>query len=322
MPEQLQTDYGPGAVGVVVVTYHPTGDYARRLQQMAAQGAVMVVVDNGSTPEKRDALARLCREQRWVFIPNATNLGIAAALNQGMREVEAHGLGWALSFDQDSEPAAGFSEALLTSCGQQPRPAAIAMVGVSHSDLSTGVRQRILRPNPRCRLFFQKVSVAETDLASVTMVITSGCLTRVTAWRQLGGFDEALFIDFVDTDFCLRARAAGWLIVVSARAQLAHALGERAFRRFLGVQFHPTNHNALRRYYIARNRLRLVVRHGWRAPHWLLFELCATGLNLVRIVTVEAGRRRKLLGEAWGTCHGLVGRCGPAPSVVIERLTR
>jgi len=38
----------------------------------------------------------------------------------------------------------------------------------------------------------------------VTMLVTSGSMIELATWQALGGFDEGLFIDYIDTDYCLR----------------------------------------------------------------------------------------------------------------------
>jgi GT2 family glycosyltransferase len=53
--------------------------------------------------------------------------------------------------------------------------------------------------------------------------VTAACLmTRKAVFEQVGGFDEALPVDFNDVDFCLRLRAAGYRIVFTPYAELTH----------------------------------------------------------------------------------------------------
>ena len=46
----------------------------------------------------------------------------------------------------------------------------------------------------------------------------------VSAIQIIGAFDESLFIDRVDTDFCLRARRKG-MVIIQSPAVLFHSLG-------------------------------------------------------------------------------------------------
>jgi GT2 family glycosyltransferase len=53
--------------------------------------------------------------------------------------------------------------------------------------------------------------------------VTGACMaTRRAVFEQLGGFDEALGLDFNDVDYCLRARRRGLHVIVEADAELVH----------------------------------------------------------------------------------------------------
>ena len=97
-----------------------------------------------------------------------------------------------------------------------------------------------MRQHPRVNWWFQKVEIENLDLPSVTMVITSGSLLRIEAWDDCGRFDEALFIDYVDTDFCLKCLARGWQIAVSAGGRMTHQLGSRERRRIVVTEADAT----------------------------------------------------------------------------------
>jgi rhamnosyltransferase len=297
-------------IGVVVVTYHPAGDVESRLEKMAAQGDSMVVVDNGSA-ESYGGLKEICDRHAWDLIVNPANLGLGAALNQGVRRIAGRGRRWVLLFDQDSEPASDMSERLIETLQRHSTPERVAIVGPVFRDPITGRGHRVLRQHPHWPWFFQKVSNPVDDLPSVTMVITSGSLLRVDDFDKIGPFDETLFVDYVDTDFCLRCRAAGRLIAVSAGGRLDHQLGHREQRKFLGLACYPTNHPPLRHYYIARNRVLMLRRHGLRFPHWMFFDLAASGLWLFRVLAFEPAKGTKLKAMTLGTWDGLRGTSGP-----------
>lgn len=307
-------------IGVVVVTYRPVGDFESRLKRMRAQGGALVIVDNASDTIDRSRLEGVAREEGWVFIGNDENVGLAAALNLGVCEAFAQGFEWVLLFDQDSEPAEDLSEQLLATWRGQPRPESVAVVGANFSDAATGRAHRFLRQHPRSRWFFAKTPVAAEDRA-VTMVITSGSLIYKPAFATAGPFEESLFIDFVDTDFCLRCRAAGWEVIASAAARMQHALGNRSQRRWLGVIIEPTNHSPLRHYYIARNRVPMMKRHAKRWPHWFFFECAAAVLWFVRVIAVEEKKRQKLtamLLGTWDGFRGVTGKCSARRARQLE----
>lgn len=300
----------PSLIGAAVVTFFPDAHIANRLELIRRQVDRMVVVDNGSASETQALLRSWAEQSGSTLITNASNLGLATALNQGLGCCARMGCEWSMTFDQDSTPGEGMVRAqLLTIASMSPRR--IAAVGAHTFDERVGGdEERWLQPRIGG---FRLVGCAAGDLADVSFVITSGTLTRLRAWRELGGFDEGLFIDYIDHDFCLRARAAGWQIVVSSGARLAHNLGAKRQVNVMGREMRPTFHNATRHYYMARNRILMWRRYAWRYPHWWLFDACFGGLNTVRVMLAEDRRLEKMKAMLHGTWDGFCGRVGPMP---------
>ena len=75
------------------------------------------------------------------------------------------------------------------------------------------------------------------------MAIASGSLVKAEVFGVTGFFDEAMFIDYVDTDFCLRLQKNGFKILSVASVLLEHELGQRQTRNLLGLKdFLPRPH--------------------------------------------------------------------------------
>ncbi len=293
----------------VVVAYHPSGDAVENLRAMVRECGSVVVVDNGSTEE---ALAPLAGVAGATILRLGANLGIATALNRGAEWARARGFGWCVAFDQDSRPVPGMIAAMWETHRRYPQAAIVAPT----------IREAHANPAGYCWVIphswikggFRRVRCAGADLDGVTMAISSGTLFELETWSKLGGFDEALFIDYVDVDYCLRVLRAGRRIVVSAGAVLDHRLGNRWRVRFLGREIRPMGHAAFRHYYIARNRCRLWKRHALAVQHWALFDLCFAGYNTLRVLGFEPDKMRKLRAMIVGTWDGLRGRSGPCPA--------
>jgi rhamnosyltransferase len=292
----------------VVVTYHPEADVEQTYASIVAECGRTIIVDNDSGAETCQWLGALPGVE-LISLPE--NRGVAQALNVGFARAAELGFAWVMTFDQDSFPQPGLAAALWKSHLSEPHA---AVVGPRIVESALRKREyRWLRPHPWCRWWFQRAPCRGADLTDVSMVVTSGSLIELVCWRGLGGFDERLFIDYVDTDFCLRCRAAGRLIAVSAAARLDHQLGRREQRKFLGLAFYPTNHPPTRHYYIARNRVLMLRRHGLQFPHWMFFDLAAAGLWLFRVLAFEQAKGTKLKAMLRGTWDGLRGQGGPCP---------
>jgi rhamnosyltransferase len=77
-------------VCAVVITFFPDSGFPERLEKIAAQVSWVIVVDNGTTGKSEVNLERALGVREGVTcIRNSENLGVAAALNQGIRQALA-----------------------------------------------------------------------------------------------------------------------------------------------------------------------------------------------------------------------------------------
>ena len=298
----------PSVCGVVV-TFHPEPTLLQTLAELVRECGRVVVVDNGSG----DAIcARLATVPGVEVIALAANLGVAAALNRGAVRAKELGVEWMVTFDQDSRPRPGMVAAMWETHLLFPTA---AMVGPCIEDALPGAKPyRWVCRHARWPGLFQRRDATRGDIEEVTMMVTSGSMVDLAVWTSLCGFDESLFIDYVDTEFCLRVIGADRTVAVSSAAVLEHRLGQRQARQVLGQEFRPTHHAAFRHYYIARNRLVVWRRHALAEPHWALFDAGFALYNTFRVVAFESGRGWKLKAMLIGTWDGLCGRGGPMPA--------
>lgn len=198
------------------------------------------VVDNGSN--NVDAVERLLNQYNSVqLIKNTDNRGIAAALNQCCEASAKDGYKWIVTLDQDSVCPEHFVEGLSLFVGVEKKVGIIAPLIV---DRSVGVIGH--HPN---------------GYSEVNTCITSGALTNLAVWHELNGFDEKMFIDSVDFEYCYRVRKAGYKVIQTDRVQLSHSIGNATMCRFLFWKFKNTEHSAFRDYYIAQNNVYYPRKH-------------------------------------------------------------
>lgn len=260
------------------------------LASYADQVAHVYAVDNSEEPDP-GVHASLSSRAAVTCLVNGTNLGIATALNQGARAALADGYSRLLTMDQDSTATPGLVRALVAGMDGDPR---IALVSPVHQQFGTPPR----RPEPGIR--------------DVLTAMTSGNLLSLAAYRDLGGFMDDLFIDSVDHEFCLRLHRAGYRVVESGDAVLHHRLGRTRRHRFPWPCY-TYNHSALRRYYIARNRL--VVAEMYRAdyPEYRAMQRVELARDAAKILLYEEHKCRKFQMILCGIRDYRRGALGPCP---------
>ncbi|OGO15689.1 MAG: hypothetical protein A2Z14_06550 [Chloroflexi bacterium RBG_16_48_8] len=121
----------------------------------------------------------------------------------------------------------------------------------------------------------------------------------------------------MDTEFCLRLLSHGYKIRVACDARLHHTFGNRKRKRWGPFTFYPTFHSPERWYTISRNRIQMIKSYGCHFPHWLSYELVATGYVLVRMLLTENDRLAKISALIKGTWDGFSGKLG-RPSWALD----
>jgi rhamnosyltransferase len=279
----------------IVVTFHPGSDVLGHIAVTSRQVERLIVVDNGSAGHTLEDLRSDSYLHSYVLIENGANLGIACALNVGIRHAIALGYGWVLLLDQDSVLTAGFLEAMLHGVEARQDRDHIAIFIPRYFDRSSGEEMR-----------------PDRDRAGKLLVArTSGSLMAAWVFEECGWFVEELVIDQVDYEFSLRVRSRGYGIAECPEAMLLHSLGSPAVHRVFGRRiFGTTNHSAARRYYLARNRTWLLKRYWSAYPRWCA-ELCVLTLKeSLKILVVEDRRWSKLGHTLLGLRDGVAGRMG------------
>lgn len=262
-----------------VVTFNPDVTRLREnLDAVAPQVADVIVVDNASDVEPDAGPYTVHR------FPE--NRGIAVALNEIMRLATAGGATAVLLLDQDSVAEQG-------------------MVGGLEQSLLPGVA--LVAPNIVDRGLGGEEGGSKRD---VNFCITSGSLLRVDAWAAVGGYDEAMFIDFVDFDFCLRLRSSGYRIVRDDGVALVHEIGNA--RRVAGVVAY--NHSAARSYHMGRDMVYYARKHR-KSPKALkvggrgvALTLAVLARKAVIIVLHETDKLARVSALLRGAISGMLTR--------------
>ncbi|HYD65227.1 glycosyltransferase family 2 protein [Azospirillum sp.] len=293
------------AVAAVVVTHHPDATVARTLAAALEQAHWLVVVDNASAVERLAPVEDAVRAAgtRAELLRNAGNLGIAAAQNQGITRARALGARHVLLLDQDSVAQPGMVAALLDALDSGER---VGMAVPVTADDGQRKPTRFLVSADGRRAAAQ--APERPVLHHLLYAIASGSLIPMAVLDEVGPMREDFFIDFVDVEFGLRLRRAGWDIVAAREARLRHRLGAYEERRLLGRAVPVTHHSAKRRYTQYRNRVRTLRLYGGTLPAFLRAELPAIAVDLLRLVLFERGRPAKIAATVRGALAGLFGR--------------
>jgi rhamnosyltransferase len=221
-------------VAAVVILYNPELKVLDNIDSYIDQVDKLFVVDNSDNVN--DTLKeKIHNLDKSEYLSNQTNIGIAAALNIGVKKAIEEDFEYLLTMDQDSKASPSMVSTMMECFSQDSKIAIVAPV-LSH-------------PEGR-NIVHQPVKACE----QVITAWTSGNLVDLNVFKSTGGFKEDLFIDYVDHEFCLRLNKMGFKIYICNKKTLKHSLGKIEEVNLLFRKVYPTNHSALRLYYRTRNR--------------------------------------------------------------------
>lgn len=279
----------------IIVTYHPDTEFPSRLALVREQTGHVVIVDNHSTDAEVTMLRSNCIDSKVDAVLNPENFGIARALNIGIQQAMQLGYDWALLLDQDTLIDRNLVETLCTAYEAFPEKFHLAVIGANFRDIH--------RPTAQTQ--------ATRAWEEVDWVITSGSLLPLSTYADIGPFRDEFFIDFVDTEYCLRAKTKGYHVIRVLTPLMSHSIGKSSPHRLFGKTKWTTNHSADRRYYMARNNTALLREYGnYSFGGWIFKGFTSCLKPWKRILLYESSKGSKFTAVLQGWWHGVIGTMG------------
>lgn len=231
--------------GAIIVLYNPDESLlVMALKSLSVQVDEVCIVDNSK--ESHAALLVSFLNVHYIFL--GENRGIAAAQNVGIRYLMQCGFDYVLFSDQDSIAPDRLVECLLrTYLALETKGFPVATIGPQAINRATG-KEYTNKANIK-RTYNKTELNLDYDIWEVYGIISSFSLTKLSNFNQIGLFEEALFIDGVDEEWCWRAEhMKGFLSYKVVGLFFSHFQGEGKTGRFLKKRSTP-----FRSYYQFRN---------------------------------------------------------------------
>lgn len=220
-------------VAGVVILYFPDETIVENITSYSDKLGKLYIIDN--SPQKTKLVQALSANPGIMYVHDGENKGIAKRLNDAAKLAINDGFEWLLTMDQDSYFDKKNIDKYFNYVSNYKHKSMTAMFGVE----------------------FETQKTAPEKPEEVSYLITSGSMLNLRLFHEVGQFDEQLFIDEVDLEYCFRAITKGFSIIKLPFIFLTHHLGEedtyislknlKKTRRAL--------HSSLRIYYMVRNYL-------------------------------------------------------------------
>jgi len=269
----------------VVILFNPSLKFIDNIKSYINQVETLFVLDNSElpTPEFVNEIKEFKNvHYKW----NGGNVGIANALNIGVKLAIEQKYDFLLMMDQDSI----LSENVIKE--------SIKYIS-NHSSQNVG----ILYPYHIYGNYHRQKEVA--PFKELLTADTSGSVLNLKAFNKVGPFMEKLFIDYVDFEYCLRLRLNGFKIIQLNNITLYQELGNMVTKRILFWKVGISNHSPQRIYYRVRNRLFVSLKYFRYFPLWSIKQMAYLWIEFGKIVLFEDNKILKCKMILKGVMHFL-----------------
>lgn len=241
---------------IIILNWNGWQDSAaciRSCQALSYPNYEVLLVDNGSSD---DSVAQL-RERfpNLKIIENSENLGFAGGNNPGIKHALDQGADyiWLLNNDTQVDPEA-LSELVRTA----EAAAEIGMVGSKILVLDrpdtlhfAGGTVNLMDGITTHIGAFEKDEGQYDHLDRVDYATGCSLLVKRKVIEKIGLMPEDYFLYYEETDWCLRAQEAGYAIHMAPKSKVYHKISG-------SIEYT----SPLKQYYLARNRLYFLGKHG------------------------------------------------------------
>lgn len=273
-----------------IVLYNPNlYRLKENIDSIIKQVNFIVLIDNGSL-NIEEVKTKLSGYTNIMIIQNDKNYGIGFALNQIIKFCIDNHFEWVLTLDQDSV----VSNDIIKNYLKYITIDKVALICPQIRD-----RNEMVYKNDQ----------SDKEIVFVKKCITSASLTNVKICKEIGLFDEDMFIDLVDFDYCIRLTSAGYRILKVNTSIITHQLGNLKVYNVFGKKIHVTNHSKERIYYYSRNSIYYSRKHkeiiNIKEIYWDLFK------KICKVIIFEKDKLNKIQYFLHGINDGLNRRMGP-----------
>ena len=211
-------------ITAVVILYYPSSDVIDNINSYVKNLKTLYVICNSEI--ENSLYNQLLGIKNIKIIHKYDNIGIAKALNLALNHATKEDEKWLMTLDQDSSFNEDDYIKFIKSFDRLKNKTNLAIFSPIHNNK------------------FIKNSIEEREF-----VMTSANIVNVKSALDIGGYDENLFIDEVDHEFCFRLQKNSYKIVQDNSIAINHNLGTKIQKKSKKIILY----NSIRLYYMTRN---------------------------------------------------------------------
>lgn len=222
---------------IIIVNYNSAKNLLNCLLSLQSQTndlqSKTVIVDNNSTD---DSIKIIKQKYPYIkIVQNNDNLGFSRANNIAIKYCLEKSADYIYLINPDTISQSGSISSLLKTIKTHKNIGIVSAVlkvkkdGKELYDIGAKFNKILGRT--------KHIHQTNQLNKNIEQELVSGCamLIRKEVFKKIGYFDEQFFLYFEDSDFCLRARKAGFKIMVASKAVVNHkvsaSFGEKSWKK-------------------------------------------------------------------------------------------
>lgn len=276
----------------LVTLFYPNEKIVENVQALANQVDCVILSDNTPSCDNHNLFAEI---RNCVYIANGENFGLSKAFNVALKSQSFCNEDYIFFFDQDSRICNGYTETLIRNFEKIDLNHEIGCIGPQYVDTNSG---KTITP--------RKIEVLSECCYTVSSMITSGLLAKYSVLKKIGFWNEDVFLDMADWDFCWRMKKAGFKIVLCNAITLTHTLGKGIKK--IG-KFNLRINHPVREYYQLRDSIKIFWKNYVPIKYRIRFLLMYFPMPLIYLSFLPK-RVLRLKYVFYGFLDGLKGKNG------------
>jgi rhamnosyltransferase len=274
----------------LLILYNPSGYTVRKnIETYIEYLDKLIIIDNTNTFSQLNSINSLWHRERIEYFAMGKNNGLATALNIGSSMALGRGFDWLMLIDQDSSASSDMMDLMLESIGKFSDCGILAPLQIT----KTG-----------------DYVAQNNEYTDILFTMTSGSILNLKAYQKCGPFEDRLFIDHVDHEYCLRLNKMGYKIIQCNKAVLKHSLGEIKDITLFGYKYAITTHKPFRLYFFTRNGIYVALKYLFDYPSFFIYFCLQLGKNIFKAVFIEENKIDRLTMIYAGISDFFTGRYG------------
>lgn len=236
-------------IAACVILYNPKEEDLKNILSYLPIVDRLYVYDN---TENKKTILNFEDSNKIVYSSDLKNNGLSFRLNQACHQAITDKYDFLMTMDQDSYFNPENLNHYFDSIKNHSNKETVGIFGLEYNENNV-----IADPN----------AIISSE---VHWLITSGSVINLNNYVEIGGFDENLFIDGVDFDYCFATLKKGLKCILFKNNYFNHSFGIKtkvaSIKTLYLIKKEKYLHSHTRIYYIVRNMLYLEKKYGLFFP--------------------------------------------------------